>query len=101
MRSFNSGLWGFLLVTESHLILRAAVGRVQVDNQLEDYTLNRVIFAAEKGMGSKSSRLRSWFISYLFVCLFLFIVVCCRCGSNDRCSCGHQETLRKTADHIV
>ncbi len=36
-------------MADSHLILSASVGRVQVVNQLEDYVLeNRIVFAAEK-----------------------------------------------------
>jgi hypothetical protein len=56
-RSFHTGLWGFLLVTDSHLIVRGEVGKVQVDNQLEDYALDRVVFSAEhRGVGSESSQ---------------------------------------------
>lgn len=59
MRSFNPGLWGSLSVTDSHFILSAKVGRVQVDNQLEDYVLdNRIVFAAERTLSSESGQFK-------------------------------------------
>lgn len=48
MRTFNPGVWGSLSVTDTHLIVGVAVGKMQVDNQLQDYALdNRIIFTPE------------------------------------------------------
>ncbi len=48
-RSYNPGFWGWILVEDNYYKINVKVGRLQIDNQLRDYTLDsRIIFASEK-----------------------------------------------------
>ena len=55
MRTFNPGFWGSVSVMDTHFAVSVKVGRVQVDNQLQEYALdNRIVFAAEQMLSAES-----------------------------------------------
>ena len=62
-------MWLSVAISEESIALSAAVGRVQIDNQLRHYVLkNRIVFASEKVWDPEKGMVGL----FLFICLFLF-----------------------------